>query len=223
MQGAGASRALLSGRSVGSAAAAAAAAALHRLTPPGLHPAPPLAARKQAARRARAAAAVRARSWMRRQRSTWRILASCHLSPRRPLARSTTQSLRDRRAGASRRPGQPSAKHTRGGSGCATSIRAPAPCLPLAAPAPHRPALHPPPWPTCQQLADFLRAPMERAGGMMPLPDVFCLYNRCAAPPNEQPACGALLSASSSVSCLPAAAAPALASTPLGRPTACPC
>lgn len=29
------------------------------------------------------------------------------------------------------------------------------------------------------QLADFLRAPLERAGGMMPLPDVYCMYNRC--------------------------------------------
>ena len=28
------------------------------------------------------------------------------------------------------------------------------------------------------QLADFLRAPLERAGGMMPLPDVYCMYNR---------------------------------------------
>lgn len=29
-----------------------------------------------------------------------------------------------------------------------------------------------------RQLSDFLAAPMERAGGMMPLPDVYCLYNR---------------------------------------------
>ncbi|EFN52457.1 hypothetical protein CHLNCDRAFT_12611, partial [Chlorella variabilis] len=29
-----------------------------------------------------------------------------------------------------------------------------------------------------RQLADFLRVPMERASGMMPLPDVYCLYNR---------------------------------------------
>lgn len=28
------------------------------------------------------------------------------------------------------------------------------------------------------QLADFLRAPLESAGGMMTLPDVFCLFNR---------------------------------------------
>ena len=28
------------------------------------------------------------------------------------------------------------------------------------------------------QLADFLRGPLERAGGMMPLPDVYCMYNR---------------------------------------------
>lgn len=28
------------------------------------------------------------------------------------------------------------------------------------------------------QLADFLKAPVERASGMMPLPDVYCLYNR---------------------------------------------
>ena len=28
------------------------------------------------------------------------------------------------------------------------------------------------------QLADFLRPVMERAGGMMPLPDVYCLFNR---------------------------------------------
>ena len=30
----------------------------------------------------------------------------------------------------------------------------------------------------CPQLADFLVTPMERAGGMMPLPDAYCLYNR---------------------------------------------
>ncbi|KAK9843451.1 hypothetical protein WJX81_003206 [Elliptochloris bilobata] len=29
-----------------------------------------------------------------------------------------------------------------------------------------------------RQLADFLRPRIERAGGMMPLPDVFCLFNR---------------------------------------------
>nr|KAI3430421.1 hypothetical protein D9Q98_005016 [Chlorella vulgaris] len=29
-----------------------------------------------------------------------------------------------------------------------------------------------------RQLADFLKAPVERASGMMPLPDVYCLYNR---------------------------------------------
>ena len=29
-----------------------------------------------------------------------------------------------------------------------------------------------------RQLADFLKGPVERAGGMMPLPDVYCLYNR---------------------------------------------
>lgn len=28
------------------------------------------------------------------------------------------------------------------------------------------------------QLAAFLAAPMERAGGLMTLPDVFCLFNR---------------------------------------------
>lgn len=28
------------------------------------------------------------------------------------------------------------------------------------------------------QLADFLRPRVERAGGMMPLPDVYCLFNR---------------------------------------------
>lgn len=28
------------------------------------------------------------------------------------------------------------------------------------------------------QLADFLRVPLERAGGMMTLPDVYCLFNR---------------------------------------------
>jgi EAP30/Vps36 family len=28
------------------------------------------------------------------------------------------------------------------------------------------------------QLADFLRGPLERAGGMMTLPDVYCLFNR---------------------------------------------
>ncbi|KAL4422699.1 hypothetical protein ABPG75_008896 [Micractinium tetrahymenae] len=29
-----------------------------------------------------------------------------------------------------------------------------------------------------RQLADFLAGPMQRAGGIMPLPDVYCLYNR---------------------------------------------
>jgi EAP30/Vps36 family len=32
--------------------------------------------------------------------------------------------------------------------------------------------------PTAVQLADFLRVPLERAGGMMTLPDVYCLFNR---------------------------------------------
>lgn len=32
--------------------------------------------------------------------------------------------------------------------------------------------------PSLTQLADFLRVPLERAGGMMPLPDVYCMYNR---------------------------------------------
>ena len=32
--------------------------------------------------------------------------------------------------------------------------------------------------PTTVQLADFLRVPLERAGGMMTLPDVYCLFNR---------------------------------------------
>lgn len=30
----------------------------------------------------------------------------------------------------------------------------------------------------CMQLADFLTARVERAGGMMALPDVYCLFNR---------------------------------------------
>ena len=35
------------------------------------------------------------------------------------------------------------------------------------------------PNPPLPQLADFLAAPMARAAGsMMPLPDVYCLYNR---------------------------------------------
>ncbi len=28
------------------------------------------------------------------------------------------------------------------------------------------------------QLADFLVGPVSKAGGMMPLPDVYCLFNR---------------------------------------------
>lgn len=32
--------------------------------------------------------------------------------------------------------------------------------------------------PVPAQLADFLRPVIERAGGMMPLPDVYCLFNR---------------------------------------------
>lgn len=32
--------------------------------------------------------------------------------------------------------------------------------------------------PALRQLADFLAAPLARAGGIMPLPDVYCLYNR---------------------------------------------
>lgn len=45
---------------------------------------------------------------------------------------------------------------------------------------PHCPASPPPPpcTHTLEQLADFLVAPMARSGGMMPLPDVYCLYNR---------------------------------------------
>lgn len=30
----------------------------------------------------------------------------------------------------------------------------------------------------CRQLADFLHEPLERAGGLMPLTDVYCLFNR---------------------------------------------
>ena len=33
-------------------------------------------------------------------------------------------------------------------------------------------------WSVPAQLADFLRPVIERAGGMMPLPDVYCLFNR---------------------------------------------
>lgn len=32
--------------------------------------------------------------------------------------------------------------------------------------------------PSVLQLADFLVGPMQRSGGIMPLPDVYCLYNR---------------------------------------------
>ena len=41
-------------------------------------------------------------------------------------------------------------------------------------PRPPPPLLHPP----AAQLADFLAAPLARAGGIMPLPDAYCLYNR---------------------------------------------
>ena len=33
-----------------------------------------------------------------------------------------------------------------------------------------------------RQLADFLTEPLGRCGGMMTLPDVYCLYNRWARP-----------------------------------------
>ncbi|PNH06425.1 Vacuolar protein sorting-associated protein 36 [Tetrabaena socialis] len=30
----------------------------------------------------------------------------------------------------------------------------------------------------CRQLADFLSAPLQRCGGLLSLPDVYCLFNR---------------------------------------------
>jgi len=32
-----------------------------------------------------------------------------------------------------------------------------------------------------RQLADFLAAPLARAGGILQLPDIYCLFNRWAA------------------------------------------
>lgn len=47
---------------------------------------------------------------------------------------------------------------------------------PHQSPSPPHPTNPTPPHPT--QLADFLKGPVERFGGLMPLPDVYCLFNR---------------------------------------------
>jgi hypothetical protein len=57
---------------------------------------------------------------------------------------------------------------------CTLALKICLPCFPHALPPTCPPDASLPPL----QLADFLHGPMERASGMMPLPDVYCLYNR---------------------------------------------